>query len=470
MNYNSFSTLITVFHERIAPEEGYLVGYSALQHAYGLAAPVPDRLALISLKHKRYETDQWLVFTPRYLPEDSFMGHLTFALKYEGIDLFIVKKLFQQLDQEEIKASIAQEPTGQYRRRIWFLYEWLMGNSLDLPDLTAGNYVDLVDVTLQYAGQPFPSKRHRIRNNLPGVKGFCPMIRKTPLLEKFISFDLASQAKTLLGKIHRDVMARTSAFLLLKDSKASYAIEGERPPLNRVQRWGRIIGQAGNHPITKEKLLRLQQIVIDNPRFTKLGWREQPGFIGEHDRRDGTPIPDHISARWQDLPTLIDGFIAANQQLEADTSFDAVLAAALLAFGFVFIHPFVDGNGRIHRYLIHHVLLRKGYGYQGLIFPVSAIILDRIDDYRKVLESYSLPRLNLIEWQPTRDNNVGILNETIDLYRYFDATKQAEFLYNCVQETIDKTIPEEVAYLEKYDRMKAYLMITMTCQIRPFPY
>lgn len=50
-----------------------------------------------------------------------------------------------------------------------------------------------------------------------------------------------------------------------------------------------------------------------------------------------------------------------------------------------------------------------------------------------------------------------MLNETIDLYRYFDATKQAEFLYSCVQETIENTIPAEVDYLEKFDLMKDYL-------------
>src|SRR5205085_2179056 len=89
------------------------------------------------------------------------------------------------------------------------------------------------------------SKRHRIRNNLPGVKDFCPIVRKTALLEKYINLDLSQQIRKLIGKIHPDVMARTAAFLLLKDSKASYAIEGERPPQNRAQRWGRAIGQAG---------------------------------------------------------------------------------------------------------------------------------------------------------------------------------------------------------------------------------
>ena len=63
----------------------------------------------------------------------------------------------------------------------------------------------------------------------------------------------------------------------------------------------------------------------------------------------------------------------------------------------------------------------------------------------------------MIEWKTTETNNVEILNETVDLYRYFDATKQAEYLYSCVKQTVEHTIPSEVDYLEKYDRMKQYL-------------
>ena len=456
-NNKHFSRLITVFQERTAPEDGYVVGYGALWEYYSLQVPLPDRLALISHKHKQYETEEWIVLTPRHRPPETLLGQLTFALKYEGIDLGVLKKLFEKVLVAEITALIAQEPTGQYSRRIWFLYEWLMDSRLDLPDITTSNYVDLLDETLQFGAVPKPSRRHRVRNNLPGVREFCPLVRKTPQLQRLVQLGLSEMAKVALGKIHPDVMARTAAFLLLKDSKASYAIEGERPPQNRAQRWGRTIGQAGQKSISKEELIRLQQIVIDNPRFTKMGWRRQDGFVGEHDRRHGTPIPDHISARWQDVDALIEGLIAMDQQLEKDPGFDAVLAAAMIAFGFVFIHPFVDGNGRIHRYLIHQVLLRKDYVSQGLIFPVSAIILEHLDQYRQVLEQFSLPRLEWIEWRPTSDNNVEVLNPTIDLYRYFDATRQAEFLYHCVEQTVKETIPEEVAYLEKYDRLKEYL-------------
>jgi Fic family protein len=131
--------------------------------------------------------------------------------------------------------------------------------------------------------------------------------------------------------------------------------------------------------------------------------------------------------------------------------------AAKIAFGFVFIHPFVDGNGRLHRYIIHHVLSQTGYTEQGIIFPVSASILTHIQDYAKSLESYSHPILNFIDWKPTENNNVEILNDTIDYYRYFDATAQAEFLFYCVNDTLVNIIPNEVEYLKKYDGFKQFL-------------
>lgn len=73
-------------------------------------------------------------------------------------------------------------------------------------------------------------------------------------------------------------------------------------------------------------------------------------------------------------------------------------------------------------------------------------MLDHIEDYRKVLEAYSHPLLDFIEWKETKDYNVNALNETIDYYRYFDATIQAEFLYDCVFDTIENIIPLELSY------------------------
>ena len=243
---------------------------------------------------------------------------------------------------------------------------------------------------------------------------------------------------------------------MLKDSKASFSIEGESPKSKRAVRWGNAIGQAGVNELTKAELIRLQNLVIENSRFIHLGLRTQGGFVGEHDRITGEPIPDHISAKHEDLDDLIDGLIEANKIL-INNPFDAVLAATVIAFGFVFIHPFEDGNGRIHRYLIHHLLAKKKFVDQGIIFPVSASILDHITDYRFVLEVYSKPLLEFIEWKETAKHNVFVVNNTKDFYRFFDATKQAEFLFDCVADTVESIIPNEIKYLSNYDTFKRFL-------------
>lgn len=456
MEERDFVQKITVFEGRSSPEEGYLVGYGAIIKVFKLSVPIPYRLALISEKKRKYTTEKWIVLSTSYKPENTLYKQLVFALKYEGINLLIFKKLFEQITQEEIQETIKLEPLGQYSRKIWFLYEWLFDKKLKINDLDRGNPVPLVDQKLQYTITGKSSTRHRIINNLPGTNGFCPLIFRTEKIENLIEANLAKKKLDYLKQIQKDILQRASAFLLLKDSKASFSIEGENPGNNRAMRWGKAIGQAGSISLGKKELARLQQIVIENSRFTPMGFRVEGGFVGERDRASSEPIPDHISARWEDVDKLIDSLIATNELLET-SEFNAVLTAAEIAFGFVFIHPFVDGNGRIHRYIIHHILAKMNFAQQGVIFPVSASILDHIDDYRKVLESYSRPLLDFIEWKVTDNLNVEVLNNTIDYYRYFDATPQAEFLYDCVQETIEKIIPNEVDYLNRYDEMKRYL-------------
>ncbi len=452
-----FSKEITVFHGRQAPEKGTLVGYGAIIDALDLAVPIPRKLALISEKHRQYQIPEWSVFTLRHKPQDTLYGNLVFSIKYEGINLLFFKKLFEIIEELVIESFVQSEPLSQYSRKIWFLYEWLIQKTLNLNDLKEGNYVPLIDSNLQYTiGKGMNSPRHRVRNNLPGIINFCPLISRTEKLEKYIKEDLSEKTTGFVRNVHNDILLRTSAFLLLKDSKASFNIEGETPSNSRATRWGKVIGQAGNHPLSKEELLRLQQIVIDDSRFVKMGFRKEGGFVGEHDRSTGEPIPEHISARWQDLNGLLDGLIETDFKLE-NSELHPVLSAAIIAFSFVFMHPFVDGNGRIHRYLIHHILAKMKFTPQGIIFPVSAAILERINDYRKVLENYSHPLLDFIEWKTTKDHNVEVINETADYYKFFDATVQAEFLFDCIDYTIKTVIPEEVSYLQNYDQMKAWL-------------
>jgi hypothetical protein len=448
-----FSGPVTVFHERRLPEQGKPAGYAALIDAYNLSVPFPLTLSAIGRRHRTISRDGWRLLTPRHEPPASLAGHLTFALKHEGLDLAVLKRLFLAVAPVEIEAIVRATPTGIYARRVWFLYEWLTGRTLDLPALDRSTYTPAVDPDLQWAIEGSNSPRHRVRNNLPGTPDFCPLVFRTERLEAFRAANLAERARAAVAEVPRDVLARAAAFLLLEDSKSSYVIEGEDPPQDRVQRWGRAIGEAGRQPLDLDELLRLQRIVIGDARFVRLGLRHEGGFVGAHDRHTGAPLPDHISARPEDLPSLIDGMIAFDARIAP--GLDAVVAAAALAFGFVYVHPFNDGNGRLHRYLIHHVLARRGFNPPGIVFPVSAAILSRIDQYRRVLESYSARLLPVIPWRPTDRGNVEVTADTADFYRFFDATPHAEFLYACVEQTIEQDLPREADFLRRYDAFRA---------------
>jgi hypothetical protein len=450
---NHFSGPVIVFQERPLPEPATPAGYAALIAAYDLRVPLPRTLSATGARHRISETGGWRILTPRHAPQASLEGHLTFALKYEGLDLAILKRLFQSAGAQEIENLVRAKPTGSYARRIWFLYEWLTGTLLNLPNAEQGSYVPVVDPAQQWAIDGVISPRQRVKNNLAGTRDFCPLVFRSRTLDQFVAMDLAARARAIVANVPADLLARTAAFLLLKDSKSSYVIEGEQPPQDRIQRWGRAIGEAGRRPFDLDELLRLQRIVIGDARFVHLGLRQDGGFVGEHDRETKMPIPDHISARPEDLGSLTEGMTGFDR--ESRQQLDPVIAAAILAFGFVYIHPLEDGNGRIHRYLMHHVLARRGFNPPGVHFPVSAAILDRIDDYRRVLESYSARLLPLITWEPTATNNVTVLNDTADFYRYFDATPHAEFLYACVRKTIEEDLPNEMHFLQGYDQFSA---------------
>ncbi len=459
LRHNRFAGPVTVFHERRLPVPASPAGYAALIGAYGLRVPLPRTLSAVGERHRRIEEGGWRIYPPRYAPDPTLEDHLTFALKYEGLDLAVLKRLFAAAGPGPVEAIVRAKPTGSYARRMWFLYEWLTGQRLGLPDADRGMYPHVVDPDQQYAAPAQISSRHRVKNNLPGTPDFCPLVFRTDVLERFVRMELQVRARQAAAAVPRDLLARTAAFLLLKDSRSSFAIEGERPREDRVQRWGRAIAQAGGQPIDLEELQRLQRIVVGDFRFLRPGLRTEGGFVGEHDRDTRMPIPVHISARPEDLTRLIDGVTAFDRQ--AARQLDPVVAASVLAFGFVFIHPFEDGNGRLHRYLMHHVLAERGFNPPGVVFPVSAVILDRMEGYRAALEDYSRRLLPVVDWEATDNGNVRVLTDTGDFYRFFDATPQTEFLYACVQRTVEHDLPVEAAFLKRYDAFRADLDVML---------
>jgi len=449
---------IPVFQEKTVPHGVKLAGCAALVQALALQGPV-RRPSCVSEQHIRgshREEGSWTIFDKRYWPGDTFADHLAFALRHEDMDLLILKRAFEAVPQAEIEAIVRAAPTGIPARRAWYLFEILTGRTLDVDDAPSAAAIDLLDSEAYFTGKPRLSRRHRVRDNLLGTGRFCPVIRRTKALTDFLGLDLAAKARETVGRTGAHLVARAASFMLLADSRASFEIEGERAPRNRLERWGRAVLQAGKNQLTLDEIIRLQRILIEDTRFVHAGLRPDGVCLGERDHY-GDPLPEFIGARPDNLADLMHALVEANDRMR-DDGVDPVLKAAATAFGFVYVHPFQDGNGRMHRCLIHHVLAERKFTPPGMVFPVSSVMLDRIDDYRASLQAHSSPLMPFIEWRPTPDRNVEVLNETADLYRYFDCTEEAEFLYACVRRTVEQDLPREIDYLRRHDEARRRIM------------
>jgi Fic/DOC family len=449
---------IAIFQEKIIPGGTRLAGWAALVHAFALPVPV-RRPASVSEQYVRgshRDEGAWTVFDKRYWLGDTLAGHLAFALRHENLDLLILKRIFEAAPQAEVEAIVRAAPTGIAARRAWYLYEILMGRTLGVDDAPSTAAIDILDSKGYFTGKPRLSKRHRVRDNLLGTARFCPVIRRTKALAEFLALDLAAKARETVGRTGADLVARAASFMLLADSQASFEIELERPPRNRLERWGRAVLEAGKNPLTLDEIIRLQRVLIEDTRFVHAGLRPDGVFLGQRDRY-GEPLPEFIGARPADLDSLMGGLLEANGRMR-DDGVDPVLKAAATAFGFVYVHPFQDGNGRMHRCLIHHVLAERKFTPPGMVFPVSSVMLDRIDDYRTTLQAHSAPLMPFIEWRATPDRNVEVRNDTADLYRYFDCTAEAEFLYACVSRTVEWDLPREIDYLRRHDEATRRIM------------
>ena len=455
------SNPVRTFQERLVPDETRLAGSAALVQALSIQAPV-RRPSCVSEKHvggSQREEGIWRVFDKRYWPGDELADHLTFALRHEDLDLLLLKRAFDAMPAKLLQELVASAPTGIPSRRIWFLYEWLTGRTLDLPDAQNVAAIDVLDPKSYFTAKPRLSRRHRVRDNLLGTRRFCPVIRRTKTLADFVDLALAEKARDTVGRTGGHLVARAASFLLLADSRASFEIEGERPPRNRLERWGRAIMQAGRTKLSLDEIMRLHSVLIEETRFVRPGLRLDGVFLGERDH-NGDPLPEFIGARPLDLPELMQGLLEANERM-GEVGLDPVLQAAATAFGFVYVHPLQDGNGRLHRCLIHHVLAERKFTPPGVIFPVSSVMLDRIDAYRTTLQAHSGSLMPFIDWRPTPDRNVEVLNDTIDLYRYFDCTDAAAFLYACVQRTVEIDLPREIDYLRRHDEATRRIMDTV---------
>ncbi len=433
------------------------VGYDHLLEKFGLVGMPNWHHSSVAYNSTNYmNTEDGVtseVFQSQKWPGETDGEHLEFALKYDGVNLSLLYQIFEKISPEDLTKYIKTKPTGKYVRRIWFFYEFLTGERLPISDLKTGNYVYALEDSDYYTIQPGEkSSRHRVVDNLLGPKEFCPIIRRTEKLINFDSVDIAQKCAEVVDEYPPELLSRAMNYLYHKETKSSFEIEHITPDMYRTQRFITALELAEKEDFCeKEKLIELQNRIVD-PRFKNGDYRVNQNYVGQtvtHLKE----IIYFICPKPEDLPDLMLGLLRSHNRMKVG-NISPVIHAAAIAYGFVFLHPFEDGNGRIHRFLIHNILSLQNAVPAKLMFPVSAVMLKNPKEYDRSLEAFSRPLLNLIKYNLDQLGKMSVDNDTAVWYRYIDMTYQAESLYEFVIKTIEEELVAELTFLKNYDKTK----------------
>jgi Fic family protein len=316
-----------------------------------------------------------------------------------------------------------------------------------------GNYIDLLDPNEYYTVTPARQiRRQRVNDNLLGNRRFCPTVRRTDTLRGFEAADLSNRCRRVVSAYSPEVLKRALGYLYAKETKSSFEIEHIKPASNRIERFVALLQLAEREDFCdKKQLIEVQNRMVD-ARFRVSDYRSTQNYVGEAVAWQKEKI--HFACpKPEDLADLMEGLVGAHQRMDAG-HVPAVIHAAAIAYGFVFLHPFEDGNGRIHRFLIHNVFARSGFTPEGLMFPISASMLKNAADYDASLEAFSRHLMALVEYSIDQEGRMSVHNETAMWYRYIDMTPQAEALFRFTEQTIDMELAGEVEFLAKYDKAK----------------
>jgi len=141
------------------------------------------------------------------------------------------------------------------------------------------------------------------------------------------------------------------------------------------------------------------------------------------------------------------------------------------AFGFVYIHPLADGNGRVHRFLINDILRRDGAVRDPMILPISSLITSDHAErraYDHILDVISRPLMSVLagQYQFTSVHQVwpdGIRSNFVSngddmarpTWRYLDLTRHVAYLSDVLSRTIREDMREESRYMRSHAQARA---------------
>ncbi len=403
---------------------------------------------------------------------DDTAGHLYFHLRHEVIHFEFLVRLFERVGPDPLQAWIDASPTSAYARRAAFLFETLTGQDLQLPQRLGGNYEAALDPEKQIAGNTVPpirSTRWRIIDNLPGDRFFCPTIALTDPLRAAAALDVGHAYAGLADEFGEDLVMRAAAWMTLRESKASFAIEGEADKTTRVQRFADVLARRtgeGELPLDEKSLAQLQGEILGQDRALEhLGLRQSPVFVGETSRQQ--EVVHYVAPPAQDVAPMLRGLA---KFIDRTAGQSPVMRAAVAAFGFVYIHPLSDGNGRVQRFLLNDILRRDGVVPAPVILPVSAVISADAGErrrYDRVLDEVSGPLMTMVgptvsfTKQPQQypdgvSSNLVFAGQALarPVWRHPDLGAHVAYFSEVVLRTIREEMREQTRYLVRHYRAR----------------
>ncbi|MDO9201047.1 MAG: Fic family protein, partial [Hydrogenophaga sp.] len=366
-------------------------------------------------------------------------------------------RLFAALDPEDVAAWVRDEPTGRYARRTAFLYEWFTGQRLDVQDAAANvAYVDAMDAG-QYltATRADRVRRWRVNNNLPGSPALCPLVYLGPQAERGWLYDVAAGVQRLDDAFGPELLLRSAAWLTFKESRASFAVEHEADQDDKVRRFAAAMGEFSGRlddAMAPENLMTLQKAVLGQHAL-RVGLRQSPVFVGQSTFR--AQIVHYIAPDEDWVPGMLDALRLTERRTRGA---DSVARAAAVSFAFVYLHPLSDGNGRVHRFLVNHLLAADKAVPPNIVVPVSATIAGSAQgraQYDQVLEGVSKPFMRAYadgyRFGPHRvcpdgvETNFEFLqaDDAQHVWRYLDLTAHVHYLSDLLRQTVEHEMAQE---------------------------
>lgn len=426
------------------------LGYSEVKHRLDLIGFNFPRPAVVANVVRVTNTDKEILIPKSVVPkEDTVISHILFAIKYQGIDLALLAQALRKISEKEILEVLVQAPSGMYIRKVCYLWEAFNQKELQPIPKIEGAYVDLFDENTYVTGVKHRNSKWRVNFNGLGSLDYCVSVTKTPKLVKLLEDNILEKVNSFIKSLDACAIDRAMNWAYLSETESSFEIEREKPSHKKSQAFIDLLKQVNQaKDLSEEYFVQLQNITITNPLDQAFFYRHQQNWLSNSSRGAiGVtyipPPPEMVSPLMEGLLKLINLH---------GKEINPLIVASIASFGLVFIHPFMDGNGRLSRFLFHYVLSLSKQLDNGLMLPISIAIQRHEKEYLKALQSFSIPARDRWEvlWIDQDQYQMKFLSD-MTMYQFWDATECVEFGLEMAMEALEVDLKKEVQFLETFD-------------------